>query len=262
MEDAKSWQGVEVTTQLHRTLENHKITLQEWEIWRHTTSLVDAATWIEQGFNPTSAEPWMSHKIFPSEAAFLKGKLPPEEATEWLQAGIKAEQILIRKSLLPDSDVAGAYAKAGFNPTKAAERYDIGATAPEATVFIDGGWNPVTVTNWLHTNRLKYGEINKYIHKAINPTMAIEWRKHKLTATEAIQWASIRIHIDLAVSLRDMKIHASEVNDYLTNGYTLDEALEWTVMKVPLRSAPPPNKLPWTVNCLIATGSRKGWRPN
>ncbi|KAJ9078782.1 hypothetical protein DSO57_1003246 [Entomophthora muscae] len=39
-----------------------------------------------------------------------------------------------------------------------------------------------------------------------------------------------------------MKIHASEVNDFPNNGYTLDEAVKWSIKKVSLRTAPPPKQ--------------------
>ncbi|KAJ9078783.1 hypothetical protein DSO57_1003247 [Entomophthora muscae] len=116
----------------------------------------------------------MNHKISPSEAAFIKGKLPPEEAAEWLRASIIVDQILIWKSILPDSEAAGAFTKAGFTPDKATEWYNIGATACEETLFVEDEWNPVTVTNWLHTNRLKYRDINQYIHSTISPDKAVE----------------------------------------------------------------------------------------
>ncbi|KAJ9059260.1 hypothetical protein DSO57_1004243 [Entomophthora muscae] len=118
MEEAKSWQTVGVTTQLHRTLNNKKITVTEWELWRHTTSLADAVMWIQKDFKFTTAEQWMNQKISPKDTAFLAGKIPPEEATEWLQAKIAAEQILIWKSILPDAEAAGLFANTGFTPEK------------------------------------------------------------------------------------------------------------------------------------------------
>ncbi|KAJ9070116.1 hypothetical protein DSO57_1011731 [Entomophthora muscae] len=198
---------------LHRqskslTLDNHKITLDQWEIWRHITSLADTAIRIKQGFTPSTAEQWISQKIALSEATFIKGKLFPEETAVWLQEGIKVEQILIWKSMLPDPEAAGTFRKAGFTPGKATEWYDMGATAEEATVFIDGGWSPITVINWLHRNHLKYEDINKYIHSTISPDAAVTWKSKNFTATEAIQWAFILVHVDLAKSLKEMKIHA------------------------------------------------------
>ncbi|KAJ9052651.1 hypothetical protein DSO57_1032195 [Entomophthora muscae] len=187
MEDARLWQEVGVTTQLHKTLNMKKITLDEWELWRHTTSLAEAAEWIEKGFTPSTAKQWMVHKISPMEATFLTGKLPPEEAAVWLQASIAADQILLWKAILPDAEAAGAFASKGFTPDKATEWYDIGATATEASIFVAGGWNPVTVVNWLHTNCLKYGDINKFILPTIGPEMAFEWKRHGFSASEAIQ---------------------------------------------------------------------------
>ncbi|KAJ9085906.1 hypothetical protein DSO57_1009485 [Entomophthora muscae] len=129
----------------------------------------------------------MNQKISPTAAAFLTGKIPPKEATEWLQAKIAAEQILIWKSILPDAEAAGLFDNAGFTSEKATEWYDIRASASEASVFVEGGWNPVTVVNWLHTNQLQYADINKYIHRTISPAMAIEWKQQGFPASEAIQ---------------------------------------------------------------------------
>ncbi|KAJ9058678.1 hypothetical protein DSO57_1010018 [Entomophthora muscae] len=167
MTEARSWQAVGVTTQLHKTLDNNKITLEEWEKWKQTTSLAKAAMWIAKGFTPTTAALWMEHKVPPPEAAFLKGNLSPADTAKWLGEGIQSEHILKWRDLLPKPKTAGLYTKNDFSPKYAAEWYDIGATAAKADIFRQGGWNPVTVINWLHTNRLAYGDINKYIHPTI-----------------------------------------------------------------------------------------------
>ncbi|KAJ9063903.1 hypothetical protein DSO57_1036139 [Entomophthora muscae] len=138
MDKARAWKNVRVTKQLHKTLDNHMITLVQWEIWRHTTSLADAAIQIKQGFTPSTAKQWISQKISPSEAAFIKGKLPPKETEQWLQEGIKVDHILIWKSMLPDPETAGTFRKAGFTLEKATEWYNMGATVEGATVFVDG----------------------------------------------------------------------------------------------------------------------------
>ena len=43
LEDAKIWQTVGVTTQIHKTLGEKSITLTQWELWRHTNTLAEAA---------------------------------------------------------------------------------------------------------------------------------------------------------------------------------------------------------------------------
>ncbi|KAJ9049274.1 hypothetical protein DSO57_1026423 [Entomophthora muscae] len=114
--------------------------------------------------------------------------------------------------MLPDPEAAGWFRKAGFTPEKATEWYNMGATAEEATVFVDGGWSPITVIIWLHRN-------------CLNPDTAVTWKSKNFMATEAIQWASILVHIGLATTLKEMKIHATDVNDFLCEGYTLDKAV-------------------------------------
>ncbi|KAJ9076824.1 hypothetical protein DSO57_1022538 [Entomophthora muscae] len=88
-----------------------------------------------------------------------------------------------------------------------------------------GGWDPVTVTNWLHLNNLKYEQIHKFIHPTICPAMAVDWKTKGFSPLEARQWASIQIQIDLAVSLRDLKIHPSMINKFLSSGYTWTKLL-------------------------------------
>ncbi|KAJ9085457.1 hypothetical protein DSO57_1013916 [Entomophthora muscae] len=188
---AQSWQKAGVTTQLHKALENKKFTLEDWGKWRHTTALADAAAWLTIGFNPEQATPWIEHKVSPTEAVKLVGQLSPADDNIWLTAGIQAEYILKWRTLLPDATAAGLFAKALFTPEEAAEWYDLGASPEEVTTFKQGGWNPVTVTNWLHTNHLSYQEINKYIHSNVDPASAIEWKSKGFPPTEAKQRANI-----------------------------------------------------------------------
>ncbi|KAJ9077084.1 hypothetical protein DSO57_1020065 [Entomophthora muscae] len=133
----------------------------------------------------------MALTISPTDAAYLKDKILSEDAAKWLKVGIETDQILIWKSMLPETEAAGEFARAGFTLATAMEWYDIGAIAAKLAIFAKGGWNPVTVTNWLHTNRLQYGDINKYIHQTICPAMTVEWKNHRFPATEAIKWASL-----------------------------------------------------------------------
>ncbi|KAJ9074846.1 hypothetical protein DSO57_1002276 [Entomophthora muscae] len=242
MEDAKAWQAVGVTTLLHKTLDKKKISLAKWGLWQHTTSLAEAAKWIEIGFNPAKAELWMDNKISPGDAAVLDGKLLPTDSGLWLKEGIKASQVLQWKALLPEVQSAGEFSREGLTPEEAAEWFDIGANAPEASIFKQGGWNPITVTNWLHINKIKYGEINKYIHATVSPVQAMEWKKESFSATDTKQWAWIQIQIDLAIRLRDLNIHPSNIAEFLNNEYTLDEAVELSIKKIPIKKASPPRR--------------------
>ncbi|KAJ9061944.1 hypothetical protein DSO57_1015768 [Entomophthora muscae] len=113
MTKARSWQAAGVTTQLHKTL--------EWEKWKHATSLAEVAMWKAKGFTPTTAALWMEHKVPPSEAAFLKGKLSPADAAKWLREGIVSEYILKWRDLLPKPKTAGLYSKHNFSPKHTAE---------------------------------------------------------------------------------------------------------------------------------------------
>ncbi|KAJ9077303.1 hypothetical protein DSO57_1017943 [Entomophthora muscae] len=154
--EAQLWQKMGITTQLHKTLENNQITLTQWEQWKHTTSLAEAASWIGNGFTPESASPWMENKVSPTDAKKLRGSIPPNNAGIWLEAGIHADHILKWKTLLPDPPSAGTFSQENFSPEEALEWYDLGANAIEASTFRTGGWNPNTVANWLHTNHLTY----------------------------------------------------------------------------------------------------------
>ncbi|KAJ9088456.1 hypothetical protein DSO57_1022937 [Entomophthora muscae] len=95
--------------------------------------------------------------------------------------------------MLPDALAAGAFLQANFPPEEAVEWYDTGATAAEATIFKQGGWNPATVTNWIKTNNMKYSDINKFIHTTISPALAVKWKRLGFSATEALQWAAMEI---------------------------------------------------------------------
>ncbi|KAJ9061869.1 hypothetical protein DSO57_1016274 [Entomophthora muscae] len=121
-----------------------------------------------------------------------------------------------------------------------------------------GGWNPITVTNWLHTNHLTYSEIHKYIHPAICPESAIAWKTKGFTPAEAKKWASIEAPIDLAISLRDIKIHPSMIADFLTEGYSMDEAIEYNIKRIPLKEAPLPKKEGIKVNMSYSERVRMG----
>ncbi|KAJ9068023.1 hypothetical protein DSO57_1032943 [Entomophthora muscae] len=162
------------------------------------------------------------------------------------------------RTLLPDPSAAGTFSWADFTPEDAAEWYDTGATAGEATIITQGGWNPATVINWLQSNNLKYGDINKFIHPTISPALAVEWKSHGFSATEAIQWANIAIQVDLARKLRNMKIHPSVVSDYLNSGYTIDESIEYMIKRTPLKSAPSPKTRDKTDNLLYSERVKKG----
>ncbi|KAJ9083802.1 hypothetical protein DSO57_1031084 [Entomophthora muscae] len=258
MDIAQSWQRAGVTTQLHKTLENKKFTLEDWGKWRHTTTLADAAAWQTISFNPDQATPWIEHKVSPTEAVKLVGQISPADANTWLNAGIQAEHILKWRTLLPEAMTAGLFAKALFTPEEVAEWYDLGASPDEATTFKQGGWNPVTVTNWLHTNHLLYQEINKYIHPTIDPESAIEWKSKGLLSTEAKQWTNIRVQVDLASSLRDPKIYPSTINNFLLSGYTLNESVEYNIKKIPLKQAPPPKLKHFEKNMSYSERVRQG----
>ncbi|KAJ9065388.1 hypothetical protein DSO57_1020112 [Entomophthora muscae] len=134
----------------------------------------------------------------------------------------------------PDTRSAEDFLQAKFFPEEAAEWYDTGATAAEATIFKQGGWNPATVTNWLQTNNLKYSDINKFIHTTISPALTVEWKKLGFSATEALQWAAIEIQVDLTRKLREMKVHLTKL-------------------------APPPNNLN---NLSYSNRVKKDWKLN
>ncbi|KAJ9089164.1 hypothetical protein DSO57_1015673 [Entomophthora muscae] len=210
--------------------------------------------WIAKGFNPTTVEEWMSFKITPSDAEFLKGKLAPNKAAMWLEEGIKAEMILAWKCLLPDTTSAGAFSREGFSSEIAAKWYNIGAVARKAIIFKNGRWITVTVINWLCRNQLKYCNVNKYIHQTISPAAAIEWKRTGFMAKEALLWSEIQVPVDFAETLRHKKIYLTKISEYLTNRYTLDEALNLVIKKVPLASAPSHHHKPIKqITCCTAT---------
>ncbi|KAJ9057180.1 hypothetical protein DSO57_1025132 [Entomophthora muscae] len=135
MADACSWQTAGVTTQLHKTLEKNKISLTDWEKWRHITSLAEAAMWVANGFTPTKATQWMENRVPSADAAFLNGKLSPPDTAKWLKEGIQADLILRWRDLLPDLMASGAFSRNNFSPEQAAEWYNIRASANEAGIF-------------------------------------------------------------------------------------------------------------------------------
>ncbi|KAJ9070254.1 hypothetical protein DSO57_1010293 [Entomophthora muscae] len=159
----------------------------------------------------------------------------------------------------PRRNSSGSLLTSQLPPEETAEWYDTGATAAEATIFKQGGWNPATVTNWLQTNNLKYSDINKFIHATISPALAVEWKKLGFSATEALQWAAMEIQVDLARKLREMKVHPTKVSVFLNSGYTIDESIEFAIKKTPLKSAPP---LINQTTFPTATELKKDWKLN
>ncbi|KAJ9060778.1 hypothetical protein DSO57_1027173 [Entomophthora muscae] len=166
------------------------------------------------------------------------GNISPGNAGVWLGKGIQVDHIMKWRTLLPDAIAAGRFAKADFTPEEATKWYNLGADAKEATTFKTGGWNPITVTNWLHTNHLTYSEIHKYIHPTICPAVAIEWKSKGFSPNKAEQWAAAQISIELASSLKTLKIHPLMITDFVNFGYTIDEAIEYNIKKFTLTNAP------------------------
>ncbi|KAJ9086199.1 hypothetical protein DSO57_1006710 [Entomophthora muscae] len=107
---------------------------------------------------------------------------------------------------------------------------------------------------------LTYAEIHKYIHPTICPAMAVEWKAKEFTPTEAKQWASIQIPLDLAITLKDMKIHPSTVMDFLNSEYTLDEAIKYSVKKLTIKNAPRPQKEDTEKNMSYSERVRQAWK--
>ncbi|KAJ9059259.1 hypothetical protein DSO57_1004242 [Entomophthora muscae] len=83
--------------------------------------------------------------------------------------------------------------------------------------------------------------------------MAIEWKQQGFPESEAIQWANIQVHIDLAKKLKDLKVNATEVSNFLTNGYSLDESVEWAIKRFTFKTTPRPNSHPETRTYPTAT---------
>ncbi|KAJ9073745.1 hypothetical protein DSO57_1012966 [Entomophthora muscae] len=113
------------------------------------------------GFTPELATPWIDQKA--PHTMQRNSPLRSHQKKQW-------------KTILPEAEAAGEFSKKNFTPEAAIEWYDLGASPDKASIFTVGGWNLMTVTNWLHTNHLTYHEIHKYINPTICPAVAIKWK--------------------------------------------------------------------------------------
>ncbi|KAJ9065156.1 hypothetical protein DSO57_1022675 [Entomophthora muscae] len=240
LEAAMTWRKEGITTKTHMTIGPLKISVEEWREWRNVTSIAEAAVWIARGFTPTTAAQWVDHKVNPEAAALLQQKVTPSEAAEWLQSGIDVEVLLDWCSAIPCANEAAAFYEEKFKPKEAAAWFELKIQAPEAASFRNIGWVPERVTNWLHANKVTYGEIRKYFHPNIGPESATLWKHHGFAPGEAKLWADLIVDVKVAITLRSHKVLPMTIAKFIERKYSLDEAIMYALEGTPLEKARPP----------------------
>ncbi|KAJ9075244.1 hypothetical protein DSO57_1037906 [Entomophthora muscae] len=224
----------------HSNLGDHPISLEQWGSWRETTSITEAANWIEAGFTPELVVKWMDNGISPRDAKIFKEVLYPEEAVKWLNTGIPAKLATCWKAAILDPYTAGEFFKMKISPEEAAQWTVMGANAAKATYFVGCKWNLFTVANWLHTNKSTYKTFHVYMHLSKSPERIMAWSKTEFGALEAKLWMQLEIDIDLACNFKSRRITPQIILSFTERGYTMEEAVDNIVCKISLTEAKPP----------------------
>ncbi|KAJ9052782.1 hypothetical protein DSO57_1030797 [Entomophthora muscae] len=217
-----------------------KISVEAWKEWRNVTSIAEAAAWMAPGFTPTTATPWLEHKVNPEAAALLQQKITPSEASVWLQSEINDKVLLDWRTAIPCAPEAAAYFNKNFKPEEAAAWFELKVQASEAARFQNIGWVPETVTNWLKINNIMFGEIQKYFHPNIGPESAADWKQHGFAPGEAKLWADLIVDVKVATTLRSHNVLPLTIARFIERKYTLDEAIMYALEGTPLERARPP----------------------
>ncbi|KAJ9056989.1 hypothetical protein DSO57_1026840 [Entomophthora muscae] len=179
LKQAGEWTKVGITPEIHTTMGDNPIIIDQWRDWKSTTHITEAAEWIKLGFSLEQAQLWKEYRILPSQAVTLKGVVTPMEAKEWIQVGFEASQIGTWRQAIPNARNASTYMKMNIACVDAAQWFDVGFAAEEANYFEQGGWKYPKTVKWMHANEVDFDKFRQFIHYSSNPDKILEWSRTK-----------------------------------------------------------------------------------